>query len=219
VGTYDVRLRFLPTSAVGGLTVSALAFAMLIFFRRRALRPLTRVACACVPLLAGVAIAATSPEPPLSTSSPDDDVHLRSLPDGSMPLRVRFEGGVTLEGASVTYAAAENRVRVELDWSRAAQVDRRLGVFVHAEPGDQKRLTGDHLRVSDSVLLEDLEVGELGRDIVTFDVPDAAHGKLWNIWVGLWQMRGDGSRMPVRDKGTVNVNEDRVLAGAVQVPP
>jgi hypothetical protein len=213
-GTHALRLRFLPTSAVGGLVVSALALGTLLVFRRR-----PRLMLAAAPLGVGVLFALTSPEPALSAVRSDDAVRLRTLPQRAKPLHVRFEGGVTLEGAQVTYAPEENRVRIELDWSRAEAVDQRLGVFVHVEPGTQKRLSADHLRLSDSVLLEELEVGEIGRDVVTFEVPQVDRGQLWNVWVGLWQMRGDGGRKAVLEHGDIQVSENRVLAGAVQVPP
>jgi hypothetical protein len=221
-GESNVRLRFLPRSAVGGLAVSALALLALALISRSQLTGARQLFLASIPLLVGAALALTNDEPTLTRpelTGPDGEaVIAQSLPPESQPLGVQFAEGVRLEGGAVTYRAADDRIRVELDWSRAEHANRRLGIFLHLEPGTLKRVTADHLQLSDAIFLEQLPPGAIGRDILLVDIPEAKRGPAWNVWVGLWEMRGDGHRVEVVDPHGVRSAENRVLVGTLELP-
>lgn len=221
-GTNEVRLRFLPTSAIGGFVVTALALLVIALWVWRPWSAVQRVVMSAVPLVVGLIIGVAFTEPPFTTTQPTgpegEPLFASSAPPGSTPLKVRFEGGFTMEAASVEYQPEQNRVRIELDWSRAAQVNSRVGVFVHVEPGALKRITADHLQVSDGAFLEQIPLGEVGRDVMLIDVPEAKRGVEWNVWVGLWEMRGDGHRLVIEDSGGQKSADNRVLVGTARVP-
>lgn len=222
-GTHELQLRFLPTSALGGLLVSALALGVAALWWRTRLSLLQLAISAVTPLVVGAAVALASSEPPLPSTDPvgpeGEALVAQELPPDSQPLHVEFEGQIRLEGASVGYRPDDNRVRVELDWSHGVHVNGKLGVFVHVEPGTLKRITGDHLQLSDGLYLEQVPPGAIGRDIMLIDVPPSKRGVQWNVWVGLWEMRGDGSRVRVIDARGAQVADHRILAGSVMVPP
>ena len=81
-----------------------------------------------------------------------------------------------------------------------------------------KRITADHLQLSDVYFLEQIPPGRTARDILLIDVPTAKRGPPWNLWLGLWEMRGDGHRMKVLQVNGLTTAEDRVLLGTVQIP-
>ena len=216
-GDHAVRLRFLPTSAVGGFTVSALALAVLLFRGRGQWSGWQRGLLAALPLVAGLGVATVRPEPPgvaAPAEGPEGEtLFVKVLPAGSTHLGVRFGGDVVLEGASVAYRPGDDRVRLELDWSRGGAVNAQLGVFVHIEPGGLKRITADHLQVSDKEFLERIPVGMLARDILLIDVPKSKRDVPWTVWVGLWEMRGTGDRLPVLVPNGAAVVDNRVRVG------
>lgn len=220
-GRHDLAVRFLPTSAVAGLTVSLLAaVAALLLLRTQ--RVAVRLVLAIVPLLVGAAFAWSSNEPALPSrvpAGPEGEVLIAStLPEGTTPLGVQFGADVRLEGAKLTYRPEDDRVRVELDWSHGQAVNRRLGFFVHIEPGATKRITADHLQLSDGLFLEEGPDGAVLRDIMLIDVPESKRAEPWNVWVGVWEMRGSGERIGVTDAHGATVQESRVLVGTLNLP-
>lgn len=221
-GTHDVSLRFLPTSAVGGLATSGLALLVLALWRRRAWTTGARVGLALAPLAVGALFAVTSPEPRLAAPVPagpeGEPLLVDAPPEGSRVMHVGFTDDVVLEAASLTYRPGDDRVRLELDWSRGPNVNPRLGIFVHIEPGTMKRIPADHLQLSDALLLEQIPVGQLGRDIMLVDAPADRRGPPWNVWVGLWEMRGDGHRLHIESPNGATIGSERVLVGTVKVP-
>ena len=50
------------------------------------------------------------------------------------------------------------------------------------------------------------------------DVPAAKRGQTWNVWIGLWEMRGNGARIEIFEPNGVQIGENRVLAGQLLVP-
>ena len=50
------------------------------------------------------------------------------------------------------------------------------------------------------------------------DVPSSKRGQSWNVWVGLWEMRGSGERTVVTEANGVTSAENRVLVGTLVVP-
>lgn len=221
-GSHDVSLRFLPSSALGGISVSVLALGALIIFSRRRWSPFLRIGGALVPLLVGLAIAAASSEPPFPSTTPvgpeGESLIVDAAPAGAKPLGVRFGADVRLDAVVLEQRAVDGRVRLELDWSHGSSVNPRLGVFVHIEPGTLKRITADHLQLSDGLYLEQVPLGRVGRDIMLIDVPSSKRGQTWNVWVGLWEMRGNGDRIEVTEPNGVTSAENRVLVGTLTVP-
>ncbi|MBL8912296.1 MAG: hypothetical protein JNM17_16515 [Archangium sp.] len=222
-GESNVSLRFLPRSAIGGLIVSALALIALLAMRFRKEVGLKELALCAVPLVVGAFLALNNDEPLLTrpeVTGPDGEAVIADvLPLDSKKLDVQFAEGVKLDGAAVTYRKQDDRIRIELDWSRTANINRNLGVFLHLEPGALKRVAADHLQISDAIFFEQLPVGSIGRDILLIDIPDAKRGVPWNAWVGLWEMRGDGHRVEVTNANGVQSAENRVLIGTLEIPP
>lgn len=220
-GEHELTLRFLPTSALGGLATSILALVTALAWTRRAWTLPQRLGLACAPLLMGALIAVTSSEPPAPSATPlspeGEPLLVDAPPPGTTTQKVRFAGDVVLEASSVTLK--DDHVRVEVDWSRGSAINPRLGFFVHIEPGTLKRITADHLQVSDTYFLEQLPIGKLGRDVMTIDIPAEKRGQQWNVWVGLWEMRGNGDRVPIVDANGAKVGDNRVLVGSVDVQP
>lgn len=89
---------------------------------------------------------------------------------------------------------------------------------MHIEPGTLKRITADHLKISDGLYLEEIPLGKVGRDIMLIDVPSSKRAQTWNVWVGLWEMRGNGERLVISEPNGVTVAENRVLVGTLAVP-
>lgn len=225
-GESDVSLRFLPRSALGGLIVSGLALLALILMRKGSAGRgvgVRELILAAVPLMVGAVLAISSTEPTLTRpelTGPDGEAVITdALPLDSKKLDVQFAEGVKLDGAAITYRREDDRIRIELDWSRTASANRNLGVFLHLEPGALKRVTADHLQISDAIFFEQLPVGAIGRDILLIDIPDAKRGVPWNAWVGLWEMRGDGHRIEVTNANGAQSSENRVLIGTLEIPP
>lgn len=220
-GKHEVSLRFLPTSALGGLLVSGLSLGVLLVWWRRRWSPWQRLGSALLPLLVGLALAATSREAPFPSSAPvgpgGEPLIVDSAPAGARPLGVRFGADVRLDAASLT-REEDGRVRLELDWSHGGSINPRLGIFVHIEPGTLKRIAADHLQLSDGLYLEQIPLGKVGRDIMLVDVPGSKRGQPWNVWVGLWEMRGSGERIAVTEPNGVTNADNRVLVGTLAVP-
>ncbi len=221
-GRHDLSLRFLPVSAVGGITVSLLALGVLLWSMRRQRSPMQLLLAASAPLLIGLVLALLFREPPFPLTTPvgpEGEVLIAELaPPASRPLGVRFRGDVRLEAVMLEERAEDGRVRLELDWSRGSSANQLLGVFVHIEPGALKRITGDHLKISDGLYLEEIPLGKIGRDIMLIDVPTSKRGQSWNIWVGLWEMRGNGERMVISEPNGFTVTDNRVLVGTLFLP-
>lgn len=221
-GTSALTLRFLPRSAVGGLLTSSLALLALFLVMRARGLSLMHLGLASLPLVVGAVLALTNPEATLPSTEPrgpeGEALVVDALPEGVTRSTAQFEGGYAIEGVSVVYRPEDDRIRVEVDWSRTANANPRLGIFLHIEPGTLKRITADHLQLSDVYFLEQIPQGRTVRDILLIDVPTAKRAPPWNLWLGLWEMRGDGHRMKVLNVNGLTTAEDRVLLGTVQVP-
>lgn len=180
-----------------------------------------RLALAVVPLVTGLIIAALGREAPFASSAPvgpeGEPLIVEAAPPAARPLNVRFGADVKLDAVMLEHRA-DGRVRLELDWSRGSSVNPRLGIFVHLEPGTLKRITADHLQLSDALYLEQVPLGRVGRDIMLIDVPGSKRGQTWNVWIGLWEMRGSGERIAVTEPNGVTSAENRVLVGSLAVP-
>jgi hypothetical protein len=211
-GSHDVRLSFEPRAARGGFATSAVALVVAAFFWRR--RQVGRwVALALLPALPALAIGLSSSErlPVRELRAADGTLVIADAPPpGAKPWNVAFEGGVTLQAVHVTELPELHRVRLELDWVRGAEVEKGLGFFAHLEPSNGKRVVGDHPLVSGVLALEQAPVGKTLRDVVMLDVPQTRRGQKWNVWVGLWAERGDGSRKRILTRDGVEIDAERL---------
>ncbi|WP_224372672.1 hypothetical protein [Hyalangium versicolor] len=218
-GEHAITLRFLPRSAMGGglTSLAALGVGALIWRRRRRWES---VALSAVPLGIGAAAALVIAEPAWSSQrylGPEGEpLIVDAPPRNATRLDAQFEGGVYLDAAASEVRPEEHTVRLELDWRTEAEVAPKLGIFMHLEPDSGSRTNADHAMFSDVMLIEDAPPGKIVRDIQLISVPPDHRGKTWRIWVGLWELRGDGSRKRLL-KSSVPMSEDRVLAGTVQV--
>ncbi len=226
-GTHRVELRFLPRSAVGGALTSvaallaALWLATRFSWRDSRRRRVAALVLAFAPLSLGALVAGAWSEgvaaPALLT--PEGEPVVADAPgEGARPSGARFEGGVVLEAARVSADATEHRVRLELDWRTEPGVGRKLGFFASVEPDEGSRLVADHALVSGVLALERAPAGRTLRDVTWIHVPVGHRGKTWKIWVGLWELRGDGSRKQVLEAPHDTVRDNAVLAGTVVAP-
>ncbi len=126
---------------------------------------------------------------------------------------------MTLEATSVSDASprAGDTVDIELDWSRAPRIPRGLGVFVHITPS--AGMNGDHATFSGVLAIDDAPPNKTLRDVFPLTLPADAGGKRWKIWVGLWRLSGDGTRVRVVEPGSAILSEDRVLTADFVVLP
>jgi hypothetical protein len=143
------------------------------------------------------------------------------LPDAMIRVGAKFAAGVTFEGAALVdpTPSPNDVVQLELDWTRSAQIERGLGIFVHIEPSSGDTLNGDHVLLSSTLDFSDAPPGKTLRDVLPISVPDDAAGKTFKIWVGLWYMRGDGQRLPVVDAAGLSVKDDGILVASFVVGP
>lgn len=224
-GKQSLTLRFIPRSATGGALVSLAAIAALAslgWLTRRgrpARKHATILALAAIfPLVPGALVASlvheqTVAEPALA---PDGRPVVADAPaPGATPLGARFESGVVLQSAilSTRNPQAGSDLTLELDWTRDAEMEPGLGVFVHFEPSSGKGMNGDHVLLSAVLDLEKAPAGKTLRDVMPVWVPEDSRGQSWKVYAGLWAVRRGGQRVHVVDAGTSNVEGDRVLVG------
>jgi hypothetical protein len=228
-GKQALSLRFRPRSATGGaLTslVAAAALVLLAWWRRTRgagpRGPLVLGAAALAPLVPVVLVATLVHEPRHVEPAMAQDgrpVVVDALPPGIPALGARFASGVVLEGAKISNAhpGAGSDLVLELDWRRDVTIEKGLGVFMHIEASEGKGMNGDHVLLSSVLDLEDAPSGKTLRDVMPLWVPEDSKGKSWKVWVGLWQVRRGGGRVPLDDHGQATVDGDRVLAATFDV--
>jgi hypothetical protein len=223
-GAHAVSLRFAPRSASGGLLVTIASIAAALFVAKRRAPSSVGLALAAVAPLASFLLAcAVIPEPPPAPAVPmaptGEAIVVDELPRRAARIGTRFEAGVTLVGASIDAKNPRpgSTVVLELDWTREAKVDAGLGVFVHIDPSRGDGLNGDHVELSQTLLLEAAPAGKILRDLLPIVLPKDANGKEWTISVGLWRIRRGGARVRVVDDGQGNVAGDEVTIGKFTV--
>jgi len=223
-GTRSIALRFSPRSAKGGLVVSLVSLCAIVFVaRRRRVRLGVAIVATLLPIAAFGAAVLVFPEAhaePAPLLAPTGEEIVRDDPiEGATRLDARLEGGITLVAARVDVPNphAGETIHLELDWRREATIGPGRGVFVHIEPSEGKKITGDHVQLSQVLSFEGAPPGKILRDILPITLPDDAGGKTWKIWVGLWRIQRGGGRVPVVDRGSAEVGDNRVLAGVVVV--
>jgi hypothetical protein len=222
-GTHSVVLRFAPISATGGLvvTLASIAAACLLFFAGA--RPLALGVAAITPpliLLASLAhITQPAPQRPLPPAPTGEAIVVDTLSPRATSLGVRFQGGVTLLGAFVDRprAGPGETIVLELDWRRETKTDPDLGVFVHIEPPHGDTLNGDHVELSQTLIIDAAPPGKVLRDLLPITLPADAPRKDWKIYAGLWRVRGGGERVRVVETGSARVEKDRVAVATFVV--
>ncbi len=230
-GQHHVELRFQPRSALGGAAVAAAALLALGELARRARkarrvrapREVGDVALAALAPVAAFGLAAWllphrgGPPPELRTLA-GQPVVVDSLSESVMRIGARFEGGMTLEAASINNVnpTPGETIVLELDWRRDAKIASGLGVFVHIEPSKGDGISGDHVLLSSALDPDDAPPNRILRDLLPISVPQDARGKTWKVWVGLWLVRRGGERVHLLDRGRGVTDGDRILAGTFE---
>jgi hypothetical protein len=222
-GRSALQLRFAPRSAVGGLVVSVASFLAMCGLLLWGGRARVIVAAALTPpfalLLAFVSISVPATAPKVMLAPTGDPIVVNAVAAGATRLGVRFHGGVTLAAASV----APRKVRpgetvvLELDWVRDAKMDPGLGVFVHIEPESGDTINGDHVELSQTLILDAAPAGKVLRDLLPITLPPDSARKHWTVFAGLWRVRRGGERVRVVDKGSASVEGDRVRVATFDV--
>jgi hypothetical protein len=232
-GHSPLTLTFLPREAVGGAVVTLASLAAMLYFSRKRARgsfpkPYEFALVIVAPLLpfAGTLAFVHEAKPPsvqLKTPAGDEMI-VDAVPDTSQPVNVVFEGGVTLQGFRMSTArpTTESNLEIEFDWKVDPDVKPRMGIFVHLVPskGDpgKDQIAADHVLLSDIVEFEQAPPNKTIRDIVNVTIPFDAGGKDWTVYVGIWNVRGNGKRRPVTDAGGSTVDDNRVELGKFTVP-
>ena len=234
-GEHAVSLRFEPRSARGGAIVSTVALASLVavaWSARRRRRQGDRAegdgivlaAAAGAPCLAFALCAAClrGPAPAAPTVPKAMDgapIVVDGLPEATIRVDAKLAGGLTFEGASLNNPspAPNETILLELDWRRSAERARGLGVFLHVDPPKGDALNGDHVLLSSSLDFDDAPPDKTLRDVLPITVPNDTAGQTFEIWVGLWRMRGNGQRIAVVDPGPATVKNNAILAASFVV--
>ncbi len=223
-GARSIALRFSPRSAKGGLVISLVSLVTIAFVaRRRRLRPAVAIVATLLPVAAFAASLAFFHEAhadPAPLLAPTGEEIVRDDPiEGATRLDARLEGEITLVASrvDVPHPRAGETIHLELDWRRGETIAPGRGVFVHIEPEQGKKIVGDHVQLSQVLSFDGAPPGKILRDILPITIPEDSGGKKWKIWVGLWRIQRGGGRVPVVDRGSAEVQDDRVFAGAIDV--
>ncbi len=226
-GEHRVSLRFLPHSAIGGALVSVLAWGALGFvgwwtLRRGRLAPWRMCALAAGPLAAWALLWVTWSDPPavpVLTNPNGAPILVESLPSEATPVQARFSVPVELQGAVVPAGPdANGLLSFELFWKVNGSVPRAVGVFVHLVDEQGRMVNQDHEVLAGTFFFKNAPRGRLLRDAFTVSALGLPPGR-WKILVGLWNSRGDGSRIVASTPEGEPLPEGRVLAGTFTVPP
>ena len=232
-GKTSLTLRFLPREAWGGLAITIASLVALAYYCRKKARlapPAPReialaFAAPLVPLFATLALVHEAKPPSVAMKTVSgQDIVLDALPPEAQKLGVRFDGGVTLEGFSMstTRPAAESTTDLTFYWRVSADVKPRMGVFLKLEPNkgdlDKDSIIGDHVMFSDVMPIESAPQEKIIRDVVRLTVPANARGKDWTIYTGIWNVLSNGRRRAVQDSAGQKVDDNRVNLGTFTVP-
>jgi hypothetical protein len=239
-GESRVVLRFVPRSGIGGLCVTLLSLlAGALWARRGRVRGASSAR-------QDVALAAVGPglwlllmlswpeqpwralEPTLPTMLAGDGptlapnlapVYVPALPVDAIPMEVRFDVPIKLEGARLSpVGMREGRRHIDIDLylRRTGELSPNLGLFVFLRPHSKRSEHGDHSTVSGVVYLPRLRLGQLARDAFRVAVPDDSLGT-WEVRVGFWNEYSDQTRRHVTKSRGVKVIDNAVVVGRFEV--
>jgi hypothetical protein len=226
-GEHRVSLRFLPRSTFGGALVSVLAWGGLGFVgwwtrRRGKLSPWRLCAIAAGPLAVWGLLWVTwaePPAPPVLTNQNGTPILVDSLPPDAAPVRANFSIPVELHGAVVPAGPdADGILSFELFWKVNGSVPRAIGVFVHLVDEHGRMANQDHEVLAGTFFFKTAPRGRLLRDAFSVSALGLPPGR-WKVLVGLWNSRGDGTRIVASTPEGEPIPEGRVLVGAFTVPP
>lgn len=226
-GEHRVSLRFLPRSTFGGALVSVLAWGSLGFVgwwaRRRGRLSMWRLcAISAGPLAVWGLLWVTwtePPAPPVLTNPNGTPILVESLPPQATPVRADFSVPVELHGAVVpTGPDANGILSFELFWKVKGSVPRAVGVFVHLVDEHGKMANQDHEVLAGTFFFKTAPRGRLLRDAFSVSAQGLPPGR-WQVLVGLWNSRGDGTRIVASTPEGEPIPDGRVLVGTFTVPP
>lgn len=220
-GSHRLALSFMPRSFVAGAFASGLALiAVILAWRGRLQRRSVWAMAMGLPVLcAAMGLPSKSDVIPRLKAPSGEEIIAGAPPVGAKPIAGVFEGGITLQAASIELREDKTAFRLELDWATEPEVRKDLGFFVHIEPFDGKKYDADHPLISGALAVEAAPPGKTLRDILWIDVPPALVGKPCNVWVGVWALRTDAARMKVLASPHVGSNADRLHVGWVAHTP
>ena len=229
-GAHEVRLRFLPRSAIGGGAVSCAALAAMIVLFRRTRRGArlwggrhTRVTLVCLvsPLLVALMVRALVPEPappPFAAMNANGaPLVADELPAGANHLQVDFRLPVQLLGSTLPRTLDPAGIGdFELYWKVNGPVPRAVGVFVHLESPTGRRIPAEHAVVGASTFFANAPRGRLLRDAFSVDLSRVEKGQ-WRVHAGLWNMTGDRRRIPIAAANGADTHDESVVVGTFTI--
>lgn len=223
-GKRQVVVRFLPRSAVGGFAVSLLALVGFGYlFARRRKGPLglpLLLGVSAAPLALGVLVRVAMPQPPMPVAPVQNangqPAFIPKLPPDAQPVGARFANGARLQGVKLPqHLDPVGNARFELYWKRQGPVSRDVGVFVQLE-GQRVWKPLQHQAIAASMYFSDLPGGQLVRDAFSVNL-GGNQGRPIKVYVGLWRMSGDQSRVAVTDPGKAKASKNRLLVGTLDL--
>jgi hypothetical protein len=93
-----------------------------------------------------------------------------------------------------------------------------VGVFVHLVDEHGRMVNQDHEVLAGTFFFKTAPRGRLLRDAFTISAQGVPPGR-WKVLVGLWNSRGDGSRIVASTPEGEPIPDGRVLAGTFTVSP
>jgi hypothetical protein len=216
----ELRLRFLPRSAIGGGLVS---LASLLtaggFWALRRGRLGRRARLFALAPFAALAIALLIPEPPhpppTHTNADGTPAIVGAAPPEAVPLDVRFALPVTLLAARAQMATP-GLVEIELYWRVDGRVPRSVGVFAQLESPGVEPVNANQLAVASSFYLADAPRGRIVRDVSSVPLTRAQTAE-WTLSIGLWHMASSGEVVRIESPGRALQAGNRVMM-AVERP-
>jgi hypothetical protein len=216
-GCHQLRLRFLPRSALFGFAISLIALAALIALTVDRKRLAWVLSLIIAPLLFAASFIFYAEPLPAATAPRNADGTLiitDALPTTARRLRVQFELPVVLEGVEIPRAADRSGLsHFALYFRVQGPVPRTLGVSVHFVSNKRRTHNADHQVIGSTLYLSEAPRGVLLRDAFSRNL-QSKPGERWKMYISLWHASGDRKRVRIRSAEGVQTNNDRALVGA-----
>ncbi|QQR90039.1 MAG: hypothetical protein IPJ88_18095 [Myxococcales bacterium] len=224
-GSHQLRLRFLPRSAIGGFLSSLSALLVLCYLiyslHKHSKYGPRQLAALAIPLVVfaacrlGIQEASQPAPPPVNANG----VRALSsaLPEASQALNIEYELPVKLKGLRFADTIQRSSLfELELDWQRYGSIPRSVGVFVHLISPSGYTINSDHWAIASSFILRNAPKNIILRDIVSFRIPANAEKGIWTLRAGLWNIGSDKKRIPITNQAHKNENDVTSL-GTIEV--